>query len=130
MFNFNQPQPVTKESKSTLELIKRRHDMEREEDRRRHEMEIREIAARHAIELEKKDFEIEHFKDEEIKKLEGKLQEASITIAVLQKENKMLDKIVDLNGDIVDVKNLVTKLIDKLPQIDLKSLTVNNNGNS
>jgi hypothetical protein len=36
----------------------------------------------------------------------------------------MLDKIVDLNADIIDVKELVVSLIKKLPEVNLQNLTV------
>jgi hypothetical protein len=39
-----------------------------------------------------------------------------------------MEKVVNINKDIVDVKELVRNLVQKLPTIDLKSLTVNNNG--
>jgi len=38
----------------------------------------------------------------------------------------MLDKIVDLNSDVIDIKDLVKKLIDKLPEVNLQNLTIQN----
>lgn len=113
----NKPQPVIKEDKSEINKLKQEH-----------ELEVKELKAEHALELKEKDFELRHLKDEQVQKLEKELHEKEIKIAELEKENKMLDRIVDLNGDIIDVKNLVSKLIDKLPQIDLQSLTINQQG--
>lgn len=97
---------------------------------RMHQMRLNELEAEHKIELREKDFQMKHAKDEEVVKLQKLLAEEKERNAVLNAEKIMLDRIVDLNGDIVDVKSLVERLIDKLPQIDLKSLTVNNHGGS
>lgn len=83
-----------------------------------------ELEKNHELELKEKEFELKHFKDEEVQKLRDSVAEKSQRIAVLEKENEMLDKIVDLNADIVDVKELVKTLISKLPNIDIKSINV------
>jgi hypothetical protein len=118
LFGKKQTDPIAKAEKS--EVIERLE--------RGHQMDIRELKKDFELKLREKDFEMKHLKDEQVSKLEKELHSYEVKIAELQKENKMLDRIVDLNGDMIDIKNLVTKLIDKLPSIDLKSLTVNNNG--
>lgn len=45
-------------------------------------------------------------------------------LAVVKKENEMLKAINELDSDVLDIKELVTKIIDKLPQINLTSLSV------
>lgn len=80
--------------------------------------------------LKKHDFEIKHFKDDEIAKLRATLAERDSKIGVLENQVKMLDTIVDLNADIVDVKDLIGSLIKKLPEINLTSLTVNGSNKS
>ena len=86
---------------------------------------MKEMEKDYELKLKEKEFEIRHHKDEEIKQLDNEIVILKRTNAEQIVKIKMLDKIVDLNADIIDVKNLVIKLIDKLPQIDLKSLTIN-----
>lgn len=93
-----------------------------------HLMEMNEVEHTHKLALKEKEFELKHFKDNELKAVQDKLTTAEKTIEVLKKENEMLVKITDLNADIIDVKELVNALIKKLPEVNLQSLTVNHNG--
>lgn len=95
-----------------------------------HQLEISKLKSDHSLELKEKEFELRHFKDEEVKSLKDKLAEKEKAMAVLQKENNMLEKITDLNADIVDIKDLVNKLIEKLPTINLQSLSLGNGDKS
>lgn len=90
----------------------------------------REQSANHARALKEKEFEINHFKDERIQKLEKELRGAAQTIAVLTKEKEMLEKITDLNSDVIDIKGLVKNLIDKLPEVKISSLSVHDDSSS
>lgn len=76
--------------------------------------------------LQNKDFELETFKDIELQKKDDQINELRQKVAVLEEKNKMLDRIIDLDADIIDVKDLVTNLIKKLPEINLKSINVTN----
>lgn len=96
-----------------------------EDLRHRHELYVNELRAEHSLALKEKEFELRHFKDDEVKKLHAELAEAKQDNAVLKKENQMLEKITDLNGDIIDIKSLVNNLIEKLPTINLQNLTLN-----
>ena len=89
------------------------------------EIKIKELEADHKLALREKEFELKHFKDEEVQKLKAELAVKSEANAVLKKENEMLDKITNLNADIIDIKDLVANLINKLPEIKLNNLTVN-----
>lgn len=93
-----------------------------------HAIEIKTLKQDQELALKEKEFEMKHFKDEELKAKDAKIVTLEREKAVLEKENKMLDKIVDLNADIVDVKDLVQTLIKKIPTMDLKSLTINQGG--
>lgn len=97
-----------------------------EELRHTHKLEVAELNNNHKLELKEKEFELKHFKDEEVKKLQSELAESKQNNAVLKKENEMLQKITDLNADIIDIKSLVSNLIDKLPTINLQNLTLQN----
>ena len=91
-----------------------------------HDLEIKDLESEHRLALKEKEFELKHFKDEEIKVTKDEVTEMAKKLAVLTKENEMLKSITDVNADIIDVKDLVSKLVEKLPSIDLKSLTINN----
>lgn len=78
----------------------------------------------HELALKQKEFDIAHFKDAQIKKAEDANFELKQEIAVVKKENEMLIKITDLNADVIDVKDLVKNLIDKLPEVKISSLSV------
>ena len=87
---------------------------------------LAEMESNHKLALKEKEFELKHFKDDETKKLSDELAEAKKNIAVLEKENEMLGKITNLNADIIDIKDLVVNLINKLPEIKLNNLTIQN----
>lgn len=93
----------------------------------KHRLERLELEKNHELALKEKEFELKHFKDDEIVKLREQIAEAKQENAVLKKENQMLEKITDLNADIIDIKSLVNNLIEKLPTINLSSLTLNGN---
>ena len=80
------------------------------------------IANDHALALKEKEFEIKHLADEKVKTAEDKAVKLEQDLAVAKKEIEMLVKITDLNADVIDVKDLVTNLINKLPEIKLTSL--------
>lgn len=89
-----------------------------------HHLEIRSLKANHELELKAKEFELKHFKDDELKDLRGEIETLKKEAAVLRKENEMLHKITDLNADVIDVKKLVESLIGKLPEVKISSLAV------
>ncbi len=92
-----------------------------------HRIELAEIEANHKIELKEKDFQLKHFESEAMKTANERINQLEKEKAVLQKEKEMLDKITDLNADVIDVKDLVKNLISKLPEIKLSSLSVQAN---
>lgn len=81
--------------------------------------EVTKLKNTHELELKDKEFEIKHLADERVKKAEDALTASEKKVAVLEKENEMLVKITDLNGDVIDVKKLVTDLIGKLPTVTI-----------
>lgn len=89
-----------------------------------HSLEIAELKSKHQLDLKEKEFELKHFKDEELLQVRTELTEEKQKNAVLEKENEMLVKITDLNADVIDVKGLVKDLIKKLPEVNISSLTV------
>lgn len=111
--NKPKPVPVSPEKESVKEL------------QTNHRIEILELKKNHELALKEKEFELKHFKDDEVAKLREDLAKVEQENAVLQKENEMLEKITNLNADIIDIKSLVSNLIEKLPTINLSSLTLN-----
>lgn len=90
-----------------------------------HDHAVKDLKKSHELALKDKDQELKHFKDNELKKALDEKIELEKKLAIAEQENKGLQAIVDLNADLVDVKGLINKLIEKLPQFDLKSLTIN-----
>ena len=113
-----------KQLKSDLASSKSFYTRELDEVKRQHKNEVEDLAIANRRAIETKEFEMKHFKDKEIKNAIDEKIALEKKVAVLEAENKMLNKITDLNGDVLDVKNLVNSLINKLPTINLKSLTV------
>lgn len=105
------------QSNHQLELTTLKHE---------HDLEVQRLKQEHELALKEKEFELKHFKDDELKKLQAEASKQDQEIAVLKKENEMLEKITDLNADIIDIKDLVSNLINKLPEIKLSNLTLNN----
>ncbi len=103
----------------------RNTDAELEALRHEHKLKVAELESAHRLALKEKAFELNHFKDEEVKELREQIASKVTEIAVLEKENEMLVKITNINADLIDIKDLVSKLIDKLPEINLNSLTIN-----
>jgi len=119
MFNFNKSKKEeTVKTDNSLE-IKKKYENQIEEIKRENALKVKEIEANHRLEIKQKEFDLTHFKDEEVQTVQKQLNEANKHVAVLEAEKKMLDRIVDLNADVIDVKNLVKNLIDKLPTVNL-----------
>jgi hypothetical protein len=111
-------------NKKTDEITSLKNQLKEEESS--HRLALMSKEKEHELTLKEKEFELKHFKDEEVKKLQNELNEQKQTNAVLKKENEMLDKITNLNADIIDIKDLVSNLINKLPEIKLNNLTISN----
>lgn len=91
----------------------------------RHEnaLNVQRLEASHEIAIKEKDFELKHLESEKMKEANARIVELEKELAVEKKTNEMLNKITDLNADVIDVKDLVTKLIEKLPEVKINSLT-------
>lgn len=70
--------------------------------------------------------EAEYIKKDTENKSATTIKELEVQVAVLTEANKHLEKMTDINADIIDVKEVMNKLIEKLPEINLTSLTVQN----
>ena len=118
-------------SRKDYKLLKEYNERERRELEGKHQRELENLQHNHKLALQTKEFEMKHFKDNELKKALEEKTKLEQRVAVLEAENKMLNKITDLNGDIIDVKELVKNLIGKLPTVNLNGgLTVNTDGKS
>jgi len=89
------------------------------------DIEIARIKTENEISNRKKELEISYNKDKEIKAATDKSTEFEKKLAVATREVEMYKEIIDMSGELVDVKELINKLIAKLPSIDLKNITVN-----
>ena len=90
-----------------------------------HEIAVNELKKQHELELAQMKFEMKNQKDSEVLKYKAEADKAREDMLVLKKELEVTQKIVDINSDIVDVKDIINKLITALPKIDLNSITVN-----
>lgn len=86
--------------------------------------EIATLEHNHSIKVKELEFEMKNFKDTEILEKNKEIVKLTNSNAVLTKENEMMKEMVDINADIVDVKDIINKLIDKLPEINLNKLMV------
>lgn len=89
-----------------------------------YDLKIQKLESEHEIALKEKEFELKHFESIETKKLQDKVVQLEKDLAVQKQKNEMLDKITDLNADVIDVKDLVKNLINKLPEVKINSLSV------
>ena len=96
----------------------------RDDDEHNHTQEIAELKNKHSLEKKDWEFQLAHLESEELKKIREENIKLIREKEVLAKELQMTKSIVELDSDVIDIKSLVEKLIDKLPNIDLKSLTV------
>jgi hypothetical protein len=80
------------------------------------------------LKLQKEDYErkLMFFKDDELKKAKEAQLKAERQLEVNNKELELMKQAVNVNADIIDVKSMVEKLIEKLPSINLSTLNVNN----
>lgn len=85
---------------------------------KRHKDEIESLKKSHEVKIETLSQEILLEANRKITKLEKEN-------AVLEETVKNLEMAIDWNSDIVDVKDLVSSLIQKLPNLDIKSINVN-----
>lgn len=91
---------------------------------------MRQLKMDNSLIVQQKDFDIAHLADERVQRAEAEKARLSEEVAVLKKEKEMLEKVVSIEADVVDVKELVKNLIAKLPEVNLKNLTINTNGNA
>lgn len=117
---FNQAE-VEQELRKEIVRLNEKLDMAKVES----SIELKKQAAQHEIDMREKEFQLKHASDARVMEAEKNVHKMEIEMAQLKNENKMLREIVDINGDLVDIKQLVNKLIEKLPTVDLKNITVN-----
>lgn len=84
-----------------------------------HSLDIAQINSNHALAMKEKEFEMKHFKDAEIQKLEKDIVEKDKTIVKLETENKSLSSIVEVDAHILDVKEVVNQLFSKIPNVNI-----------
>lgn len=138
MENFNLVNIEDKKWFKRDEVIDIRNSYQRALENFVHEKTIEEgrIIHNHRIDIEKKEleiqklkdqhaFELSHFESKKVKELEQKNIDLEKKLAVKTQEIESIKAVIDINGDIVDVKDLIGKIINKLPEINLKGITVN-----
>lgn len=117
-----------KDARSHAQDLEQQYNLELKRMHADYERKFADVEANHAREVAALKYDIEHAEADTIEELEEENRELTEANSVLQKENEMLERITNLNGDVIDIKKLVTQLIDKLPEVKLNSLTVQSDG--
>lgn len=87
-----------------------------------HSNELRQLHFDHELVVEQYEFNLEHFETKELRHAKDTIIEQDKDLAVIRKELEMIERVVDINADLIDVKDLVKNLIEKLPEINITSL--------
>lgn len=90
-----------------------------------HTREVETLEHKYTLAIKDLEFNMKNFKDNEILEKNKEIKKLTNSNAVLTKENEMMNKMVDINADIVDVKGIINQLINKLPEVNLSNLTIN-----
>lgn len=107
-----------------MNLIKSNHAIEISKMESDHNIALATKDSEKDIAIKEKEFEVRHQMDDDKKTLLEENNTLKTKLAVAEADIKMLDRIVDLDSDIIDVKDVVNKLIDKLPNIDITQLAI------
>lgn len=107
-----------------LKIVKQDNERNIVELKSLQDIAIKEIKANHVLDLAQRDFDLKNNKDKEINAANKERDVSLANEAVLKKEVEMLRNMVEVNAAIIDVKDLVNKLVAALPKIDLKSISV------
>ncbi len=86
------------------------------------ERKIKNLKTDHEIELKKKQAELDLFESVKIKSLETEVTDLKTKLAVAETKLEFMSKITDVNADVLDVKDLVNKLIEKMPTVNINSI--------
>ena len=97
---------------------------ERRQYKLQHELDIKRLEQEHGYAIKDLEKKIQYVETDEILALKKQVTNLEKEIAVVNERNIQLEKMTDLNADIIDVKDVMNKLIGKLPEINLSSLTV------
>lgn len=107
------------------EIVNLKRDAIKVEDlKATHNREVADIEHKHKLEKEQLEFNMKNHKDKELLEKDAKITTLESENAVLTKSIEMMKEMVDINADIVDVKDIINKLIEKLPQLNITSLAV------
>ena len=87
-----------------------------------HDLEVRRLKSIHELELMKKQTEIDLFESLQTKKLRDEVVELKRLLAIAETKLEFMDRLTDVNADVLDVKQLVSNLIEKLPTVNINSI--------
>lgn len=71
--------------------------------------------------------ELDQISSQSTIELTNKNNDLKIELATAKANIAQLEKIVDINADIYDIKNIINKIVEKLPTINLTSLSASTN---
>lgn len=119
---YEMQEEQVKSLKRDIEDLVRRNDRDAGGTAHEHKLAVANLKNAHFLEMQQKEFDLKHYKDDELQKAQKAVTDMEKELAVVRAENKMLDEISDWNKDIIDVKDLVSNLINKLPEIKISNL--------
>lgn len=109
----------------TIKRLNEDHKRALTEQKLDNDLAVKELQSTHKFDIAQRDFDLKNHKDAEMAKAFEERDKAITDAHIAKKELEVTQKLVDINADIVDVKDIINKLITALPKIDLSSITVN-----
>lgn len=125
MFSFLADAKKIEKLESKVEEITKDRDYYKGQSelyRKDKELELKSLKADHEIEMRKKQAEIDLFESTKIKSVTDENTELKTKLAVAETKLEFMSKITDVNADVLDVKDLVNKLVDKMPTVNINSI--------
>ena len=120
-------QELARHREKKINELEENHERRVERLEELQDQEINDLVWEHTLALKKKAYEIEDLPV--VKEIRAENERLTRKVEVMQKELQMTEKVVDLNADIIEIKDLFNTLITKLPEVKISSLAVSNNGN-
>lgn len=114
---------LTKEKENSRRILSE-YDSYRSEKERQ----ILSLKTNHEIEIQKRQAELDLYETVKTKELSDELVRLKTDLKIAETKLEFMEKITDLNGDVLDVKELVQNLIEKLPTVNINSIIAGMSG--
>lgn len=112
------------EKRALLKDAQREHEHEMKALRSEHQIAMNEREAAHELTCRDLENKLKHKTSDEVEALKRETVRLSEKVAVQAKELEMFNRIIKTDKNVLDVKNIVSELMKKLPNVDLKNFNV------